>query len=131
MISFFGNLACQISQHLKPHGWKRGSRTQRFAGRRSLREELLAGRYQPQPVRRATIPKAGGGERELGIPTALDRFIQQATLWLQCMRAQSLADAILRSTGCRRVKASQRTLRRDAPAPARKAEEAICIPRCA
>ena len=45
-----------------------------------LREQLLAGRYQPQPVRRLLIPKSGGGERELGIPTVLDRFIQQALL---------------------------------------------------
>ena len=45
-----------------------------------LREDLLAGRYQPQPVRRVAIPKGGGGERELGIPTVLDRFIQQALL---------------------------------------------------
>ncbi len=45
-----------------------------------LREDLLAGRYRPQPVRRVAIPKPGGGERELGIPTALDRFIQQALL---------------------------------------------------
>ena len=45
-----------------------------------LREDLLAGRYQPQPVRRVMIPKPGGGERELGIPTVLDRFIQQALL---------------------------------------------------
>lgn len=45
-----------------------------------LREDLLAGAYQPQPVRRVAIPKPGGGERELGIPTVLDRFIQQALL---------------------------------------------------
>ncbi len=46
----------------------------------SLREQLLAGTYQPQPVRRHVIPKSGGGERKLGIPTVLDRFIQQALL---------------------------------------------------
>jgi len=45
-----------------------------------LREQLLGGSYQPQPVKRQLIPKAGGGMRELGIPTVLDRFIQQALL---------------------------------------------------
>jgi hypothetical protein len=45
-----------------------------------LREELLAGTYQPQAVKRQQIPKSGGGVRELGIPTVLDQFIQQAVL---------------------------------------------------
>jgi group II intron reverse transcriptase/maturase len=45
-----------------------------------VREQLLAGTYQPQPVLRQEIPKSGGGVRELGIPTVLDRFIQQALL---------------------------------------------------
>jgi len=45
-----------------------------------LREQLLAGRYQPQAVKRQLIPKSGGGMRELGTPTVLDRFIQQALL---------------------------------------------------
>lgn len=43
-----------------------------------LREQLLSGRYVPQPVRRVEIPKPGGGVRMLGIPTVLDRLIQQA-----------------------------------------------------
>jgi group II intron reverse transcriptase/maturase len=46
----------------------------------SLREQLLAGTYQPQPVKRQEIPKPGGGTRELGIPTVLDRFLQQCLL---------------------------------------------------
>jgi RNA-directed DNA polymerase len=45
-----------------------------------IREQLLAGTYQPQPVKRAEIPKPGGGTRQLGIPTVLDRFIQQCLL---------------------------------------------------
>jgi group II intron reverse transcriptase/maturase len=45
-----------------------------------IREELLAGTYQPSSVLRVAIPKRSGGQRELGIPTALDRLIQQALL---------------------------------------------------
>jgi RNA-directed DNA polymerase len=57
----------ELSEHLRVH-WP------------ALREQLLAGTYEPQPVKRQTIPKSSGGVRELGIPTVLDRFIQQALL---------------------------------------------------
>jgi len=43
-----------------------------------IKVKLLNGSYEPQAVRQVTIPKPNGGERELGIPTVLDRLIQQA-----------------------------------------------------
>jgi len=45
-----------------------------------IREQLLSGIYTPQPVKRVEIPKPDGGVRKLGIPTALDRFVQQAVM---------------------------------------------------
>ncbi len=57
----------ELSKHLMGH-WE------------GLRVKLLAGRYEPKPVKRQDIPKTGGGTRTLGIPSALDRLIQQAIL---------------------------------------------------
>ncbi len=62
-----------------------GMTTQQLAGYlqnqwEKIRQELLEGRYKPQPVRGVEIPKPNGGKRQLGIPTVIDRLIQQAML---------------------------------------------------
>ena len=46
----------------------------------AIRDQLLQGTYVPQPVKRVEIPKPDGGARKLGVPTVLDRFIQQAVM---------------------------------------------------
>jgi RNA-directed DNA polymerase len=57
----------QIGDYLKQH-WP------------AIREQLLSGAYRPKPVKRVETPKPDGGVRKLGIPTVLDRFIQQAVM---------------------------------------------------
>ena len=57
----------QLESHFRRHGEK-------------IRAKLLAGRWTPSPVRRVEIPKPHGGQRLLGIPTVMDRLLQQALL---------------------------------------------------
>ena len=69
----------------------------------SIRSQLLAGTYQPQPVKRVEIPKPDGGVRKLGVPCVVDRLIQQALL------------QVLRGNGTRRFPSIATASDRDVP----------------
>lgn len=91
-----GLLAAELARENMQQAWKRVRANKGAAGIDGLsidetaerlraewpaiRDQLLHGTYRPQPVRRVTIPKPDGGQRELGIPTVTDRLIQQAML---------------------------------------------------
>ena len=62
-----GVTVAELQAYLKTH-WE------------TVKAELLAGTYRPMPVKRVEIPKPGGGIRLLGIPTVMDRLLQQALL---------------------------------------------------
>lgn len=93
----------QLRGHLREH-WA------------EIKEQILSGSYEPQPVRRVDIPKPGGGTRMLGIPTVLDRLIQQAIhqilspLWEEGFSAHSYGFRPGRSAA-QAVKAAQGYIR--------------------
>ena len=97
----------ELGAHLKDH-WP------------ETKFRLLDGTYEPQPVRRVEIPKASGGVRALGVPTVLDRFIQQVVMQvLQGDWDQSFSDA---SYGFRPGRSAHQAIKR-----ARNCSPGVCI----
>jgi retron-type reverse transcriptase len=86
----------EFKDHLKQH-WP------------TIKANLLAGEYMPQPVRRVDIPTPQGGVRTLGIPTLTDRMIQQALH--QVLSPIFEADFCESSYGFRRTRSSSRSMR--------------------
>ena len=86
----------QLGEHLQRH-WE------------TIRAKLLAGTYVPSPVERVEIPKPDGGKRMLGIPTVVDRWIQQMLLQvLQPIFDPAVQRAQLRvSTGAERTRGGE------------------------
>jgi RNA-directed DNA polymerase len=75
----------------------------------TIRQHLIDGSYQPKPVRRAEIPKPDGRKRKLGIPTVLDRFIQQAIA--QVLQVEWDSDFHENSYGYRPNRSAQQAIR--------------------
>jgi len=75
----------------------------------TIRQRLLDGSYRPKAVRRVEIPKSEGGKRKLGIPTVLDRFIQQAIA--QVMQEDWDSEFHERSYGFRRGRSAHQAIR--------------------
>ncbi len=87
----------QMLPYLKMHG-------------SSLLEELASGKYRPQPVKRVEIPKPDGGKRLLGVPTVIDRMVQQAIVQvLQPIFEPTFSDS---SFGFRPKRSAQQAIKR-------------------
>jgi RNA-directed DNA polymerase len=74
----------QLDDHLKQH-WP------------AIRERLLSGTYRPKPVKRVEIPKPDGGVHKIGIPTVLDRMVQQAVM--QALQSRWMRSSPNKATG--------------------------------